>query len=77
MELALPAWFEIGSFVVLLLILIADLTVAYKRPHIPSTRESALWGSFYVGLALILAAGIWVVGWAGHAGQFMPGWVTD
>jgi tellurite resistance protein TerC len=77
MELALPAWFEIGSFVVLLLILVADLTLAYKRPHIPSTRESALWVSFYVGLALIFALLLLVVGGAEHAGQFIAGWVTE
>jgi len=77
MELALPAWFEIGSFVILLLILVADLTLAYKRPHIPSTRESALWVSFYVGLALIFALLMMIVGGAEHAGQFIAGWVTE
>ena len=55
MELALPAWFEIGTYVVLLLILAIDVTLAYKRPHVPSTRESALWIGFYVALALIFA----------------------
>lgn len=54
-EAPLPAWFEITSFVVLLLILAIDLFLAYKRPHIPSTRESALWVSFYIVLALIFA----------------------
>ena len=39
MEAALPAWFEITSFVVILAILAADLTLAFKRPHIPSTSE--------------------------------------
>jgi tellurite resistance protein TerC len=77
MELALPAWFEIGSLVVLLLILAADLTLAYKRPHIPSTRESALWVSFYVGLALIFALLMFIFGGTEHAGQFIAGWVTE
>ena len=43
-----PLWFEIGSLVVLTLILIADLLLILKRPHIPSTRESTLWVVFYV-----------------------------
>lgn len=77
MELALPAWFEIGSLAVLLLILAADLTLAYKRPHIPSTRESALWVSFYVGLALIFALLMLLMGDAEHASQFLAGWVTE
>lgn len=52
MHTALPLWFEIGSFVVLLLILAFDLLIIFKRPHIPSPRESALWVAFYVALAL-------------------------
>ena len=53
MELALPLWFEVGSFVVLLLVLAFDLLIVYKRPHIPSQKESALWVAFYVALALV------------------------
>ena len=55
MQLALPVWFEIGTYVVLGLILAFDLILAFKRPHVPSTRESALWIGFYVLLALIFA----------------------
>jgi tellurite resistance protein TerC len=77
MEAALPAWFEITSFVVLLLILAADLVLAYKRPHIPSTRESALWVGFYVGLALVFAGLMYWQGSVDHAAEFIAGWVTE
>lgn len=77
MELALPAWFEIGSLVVLVLILAADLVLAYKRPHIPTTKESALWVGFYVALALVFALLMLVLGDAEHAGQFIAGWITE
>ncbi|MBZ6372275.1 MAG: TerC family protein [Microbacterium hominis] len=77
MEAALPAWFEITSFVVLLLILAVDLVLAYKRPHIPSTRESALWVSFYVGLALVFALLMLWQGSVDHAAEFIAGWVTE
>ena len=77
MEAALPAWFEITSFVVLLLILAADLVLAYKRPHIPSTRESALWVSIYVVLALIFAGLMLWQGSVDHAAEFIAGWVTE
>ena len=39
MDLELPLAFEIGSLVVLTLILVADLLIILKRPHIPSTRK--------------------------------------
>jgi tellurite resistance protein TerC len=77
MELELPIWFEIGSLVVIVLILIADLVIAFRRPHVPSTRESAIWVSFYVALALIFALIILLLGDAEHAGQFIAGWITE
>jgi tellurite resistance protein TerC len=76
-ELALPAWFEIGSFVVLLLILAFDLLIVFKRPHIPSPKESTLWVSFYVALALVFALLMLTIGDAEHAGQFLAGWLTE
>ena len=77
MELQLPLWFEATSIVVLILIVIADLILAYKRPHIPSTRESALWVGFYVLLALIFAVLMFFFAGADHAGQFIAGWLTE
>jgi len=73
----LPAWFEISSLVVLVAILAFDLILAYRRPHIPSTRESALWVTFYVGLALIFAVLMLIVGGTEPAVQFIAGWVTE
>jgi tellurite resistance protein TerC len=76
-EAVIPVAFEIGAFVVLLLILAADVTLAYLRPHIPSTRESALWIGFYVALALVFALILFLLGDAEHAGQFVAGWLTE
>ena len=77
MELALPLWFEVGSLVVLTLILVADLLIVYKRPHVPSMREAGLWVAFYVTLALIFALLMLLLGDAEHAGQFLAGWLTE
>jgi len=76
-HLALPVWFEIGTYVVLLLILAFDLVLAFKRPHVPSSRESALWIGFYVALALLFAGAMLWLGDAEHAGQFIAGWLTE
>ena len=77
MELALPLWFEIGSLVVLVLILVADLLLVIKRPHVPSPRESTLWVIFYVALALVFALLIYLFAGHEHAGQFLAGWLTE
>jgi tellurite resistance protein TerC len=76
-ETVIPPAFEIASLVVLLLILAADVTLAYLRPHIPSTRESALWIGFYVALALVFALVLLLIGDADHAGEFIAGWLTE
>ncbi|WP_433677577.1 TerC family protein [Microbacterium gorillae] len=75
--LELPPVFEIGSLIVLVLILVADLLLVLKRPHIPSTKESTLWVVFYVTLALIFAVLMWIFADGEHAGQFIAGWLTE
>ena len=75
--LELPIWFEVGSFVVLTLILIADLLLVIKRPHVPSMRESTLWVVFYVALALVFALLMLFFAGGEYAGQFIAGWLTE
>ncbi|MGV1034821.1 MAG: TerC family protein [Microbacteriaceae bacterium] len=77
MHLTLPLWFEIGSLVVLTLILLGDLYLVVHRPHVPSMREAGLWVGFYVVLALLFAGAILLLGDAEHAGQFIAGWLTE
>jgi tellurite resistance protein TerC len=77
MSLEIPLWFELGSYVALLLIIAADVFIAYRRPHVPSTRESALWITFYVVLALVFAGLMLVFAGTEHAGQFVAGWLTE
>ena len=73
----LPLWFEVGSLVVLSLVLIADLLLALWRPHEPSTKESALWVSFYVALALGFAGLMFLFAGEQYGAEFLAGWVTE
>ena len=50
----------------MLAILLFDLILVVRRPHIPSTRESALWISFYVSLSIVF--GILIINVANGAG---------
>ncbi|MET0956173.1 MAG: TerC family protein [Cryobacterium sp.] len=77
MNLELPIAFEVTSLVVLTLILVADLLIVFKRPHVPSIREATLWVVFYVGLALVFALLMLIFGGGEHAGQFLAGWLTE
>ncbi|AJT40843.1 TerC family protein [Psychromicrobium lacuslunae] len=73
----LPLAFEIGTFVVLGLILLFDLLLVLKRPHEPSMKEAGLWIAFYVGLALIFAVLMFVFTGVEHGSQFIAGWITE
>lgn len=73
----IPVSFEVGALIVMSLIIVADLVIAYRRPHIPSVRESSLWVGFYVSLALVFAVLLVWVGDVEHAGQFVAGWLTE
>lgn len=77
MELTIPFWFEVGSLITMSVIIIADLVLAYSRPHIPSVRESSLWVGFYITLALVFAGLLVWLGDVEHAGQFVAGWLTE
>jgi tellurite resistance protein TerC len=70
-------WFQTLSTAVLVLILVADLVLAIKRPHIPSAKESTAWVGFYAGLALAFAAVLWLLFGHIRATEFVAGWLTE
>jgi tellurite resistance protein TerC len=73
----IPWWFELGALIALLLVLAVDVVLAFRRPHVPSTRESAIWIGAYVAAALVFAGVLWGIGDAEQAGQFVAGWLTE
>ncbi|MBO1901080.1 TerC family protein [Leucobacter weissii] len=77
MTTVLPLWFEITSMIVLVLILIVDLLLIIRRPHVPSMREASLWVGFYVLLALVFAGCMFLLGDVQHGTEFLAGWLTE
>ncbi|MBN1911014.1 MAG: TerC/Alx family metal homeostasis membrane protein [Pirellulales bacterium] len=61
-EIHLWYWFGFAGLVVTLLTL--DLFVFHRHDHAPSLKESAWWTIFWIGIALIFNAGVWI--WAKH-----------
>ena len=70
-------WFEIISMVILVGILIADVLIIFKRPHIPSAKESTAWVAFYAVLAIIFGIILWQLFGADKATEFYAGWLTE
>ncbi|MBN9327302.1 MAG: tellurium resistance protein TerC [Cellulomonas sp. 73-145] len=73
----MPVLFQVVSLIAVVGLLMADLAVIGRRPHVPSTRESLRWVAVYVVLALVFAALVGVVGGAVPAGEFIAGWLTE
>jgi tellurite resistance protein TerC len=73
----LPIWFEIGTFVGLTVLLLADLLIVKHRPHEPSMKESTLWVAFYVALALLFGLAMLAFAGGQSAGEFYAGWLTE
>lgn len=63
--------------VVLVAILVIDLLLIIKRPHVPSMREASLWVGFYVLLALVFAGCMFLLGDQQHGLEFLAGWLTE
>jgi tellurite resistance protein TerC len=66
-----------ATLVLLGAILAVDLLVVARRPHEPKLRESALWVSGYVGLAVLFGLFVWRAYGADSGGKFFAGWLTE
>lgn len=62
---------------VLLIALVVDVFVIGRRPHEPSAKESARAIIFFVGAALVFAAGVFWLGGPRYGGEFLAGWLTE
>jgi tellurite resistance protein TerC len=75
--LDLPVWFEVGTFVGLSLLLLIDLLIVTRRPHVPSMKEASAWVAFYISLAVAFGGAMFLISGAQGAGEFYAGWLTE
>lgn len=77
----LSAEFEIAALAVMVIIVVADLLMVLRRPHVPSFKESLAWVSFYISLALIFGVILYMVAEPMHQQdvmtEFYAGWLTE
>lgn len=69
--------FEVASMAILTAVLVIDLLLVIKRPHVPSMKESTAWVAFYVSLALIFAGALFAMGDTQRSGEFLTGWLLE
>ncbi|HEY0214849.1 MAG TPA: TerC/Alx family metal homeostasis membrane protein [Cellulomonas sp.] len=58
-------------------VLIVDVAVVGRRPHVPTTAECLRYLGVYIGLALAFAVVVALVWGTDPAGEFVAGWLTE
>jgi tellurite resistance protein TerC len=71
------SWVWAATLVGLVGVLVIDLAIIGRRPHEPSFRESTIWVTVYVTMAVLFGLGIWATSGATAAGEFYSGWLTE
>jgi tellurite resistance protein TerC len=58
-------------------VLVVDVVIIGRRPHIPSMAEAGRYLAMYVGLAVLFGLGVWQFSGADFAAQYFAGWLTE
>jgi tellurite resistance protein TerC len=58
-------------------ILVVDVAIVGRRPHVPTTAECLRYLALYIGLAVLFGLGVWATSGAQYAGEFYAGWLTE
>jgi tellurite resistance protein TerC len=54
-----------------------DYVFHVRKAHSPSLKESAVWSSIYVGIALVFGLGVLLLGGTGMGTEYFAGYVTE
>ena len=75
MSVSLMVW--VVTCAVILGLFVFDFYAHVRVPHEPTFRESAMWSSVYIGLAVVFGLVVWWL-WGGQfAGEYFAGYVTE
>jgi tellurite resistance protein TerC len=70
-------WVWILTISVTVALLIVDVVIIGRRPHVPSMPEAGRYLGMYITLAVLFGVGVWYFSGADYAAQYFAGWVTE
>ncbi|GAB4416287.1 MAG: TerC family protein [Bacteroidia bacterium] len=71
----IAAW--VGFHVLIGVLLLIDLKIVHRHPHEIKLREALGWSAFWIGLALLFNAGIWIVEGSKPAVEFLTAYLVE
>ncbi|WP_201466810.1 MULTISPECIES: TerC family protein [Janibacter] len=72
-----PTWVWLLTLGVAAAVLIFDVVLIARRPHVPSNKEVGTTLAIYVSAAILFGLGIWWAEGSTRAGEFYAGWLTE
>ncbi|HYO17487.1 MAG TPA: TerC family protein [Dermatophilaceae bacterium] len=72
-----PPWIWVLTIGLTGVLLLVDVVVIGRRPHVPSMAEAGRHLAFFVGTAILFGVGVWVFSGADFAAQYYAGWLTE
>jgi tellurite resistance protein TerC len=80
-RMQVPAWAWFATIGVMAAVLVFDVVVIARRPHVPTTKEVGLALVAYVGAAVLFGVGVWWFTHDAHGTKLMTeyyaGWLTE
>ena len=72
-----PWWVWILTIGLTSVLLLVDVLIIGRRPHVPSMGETGRHLAFFVTLAVLFGLGVWYFSGADFATQYFAGWLTE
>ena len=75
--MSIPTWAWIATIGAFIAVIAFDFYLVARNPRDPSMRESTIWVSAYVLLAVLFGLGVLVTAGPQYGGEFFAGWITE
>jgi tellurite resistance protein TerC len=72
-----PPWVWVLTIGLTGVLLLVDVVIIGRRPHVPSMAEAGRHLAFFVGTAILFGLGVWYFSGADYAAQYYAGWLTE
>jgi tellurite resistance protein TerC len=72
-----PLWVWILTIGLASVLLLVDVVIIGRRPHVPSMAEAGRHLAFFLGTAILFGLGVWYFSGPEFAAQYYAGWLTE